>query len=139
VPRARAESAASNELPEQTIPGEGSSALGASTSAAHKRQFGPGAFAEVVIDDAQVFNEKLQEWEDYYNYHRPHGALGGQPPLRASKAKNTGPRVGGLCQLHGVGEGGLEPPASCSQSRCATNCATPRCRSTDATSGDVSP
>ena len=25
-----------------------------------------------------------------------------------------------------VGEGGLEPPASCSQSRCATNCATPR-------------
>ena len=29
-----------------------------------------------VIDDANVFSEKLQEWEDYYNYHRPHGALG---------------------------------------------------------------
>ena len=24
-----------------------------------------------------LFNEKLREWEDYYNYHRPHGALGG--------------------------------------------------------------
>jgi transposase InsO family protein len=31
----------------------------------------------VVIDDAKAFNDKLQEWEDYYNYHRPHGALGG--------------------------------------------------------------
>ena len=26
-----------------------------------------------VIDDANLFSEKLQEWEDYYNYHRPHG------------------------------------------------------------------
>jgi transposase InsO family protein len=31
----------------------------------------------VVIDDAKVFNDKLQKWEDYYNYHRPHGTLGG--------------------------------------------------------------
>jgi hypothetical protein len=23
----------------------------------------------VIINDAQVFNDKLQEWEDYYNYH----------------------------------------------------------------------
>jgi transposase len=35
----------------------------------------------VVIDDAQVFNDKLREWEDFYNYHRPHGGLGGQTPL----------------------------------------------------------
>ncbi len=37
----------------------------------------------VVIDDAKVFNDKLKEWEDYYNYynyHRPHGALDGQTP-----------------------------------------------------------
>ena len=27
-----------------------------------------------------LFNDKLREWEDYYNYHRPHGALGGQTP-----------------------------------------------------------
>jgi transposase InsO family protein len=34
----------------------------------------------VVIDDPKVFNDKLREWEDCYNYHRPHGALGGQTP-----------------------------------------------------------
>lgn len=34
----------------------------------------------IVIDDTGVFNDKLREWEDYYNYHRPHGALGGQTP-----------------------------------------------------------
>jgi uncharacterized protein (DUF433 family) len=25
-----------------------------------------------VIDDAKVFNERLAEWETYYNHHRPH-------------------------------------------------------------------
>ncbi len=25
----------------------------------------------VVIDDTNLFNTKLKEWEDYYNYHRP--------------------------------------------------------------------
>ena len=34
----------------------------------------------IVIDDAGVFDKKLQEWEDFYNYHRPHGSLGGQTP-----------------------------------------------------------
>jgi Integrase core domain len=34
----------------------------------------------VVIDDTSVFNDKLQEWEDFYNFNRPHGALGGQTP-----------------------------------------------------------
>jgi transposase InsO family protein len=32
----------------------------------------------VVIDDARVFNDKLREWEDFYNYHRPHGGLNGR-------------------------------------------------------------
>lgn len=40
-----------------------------------------------VIDDAQVFNNKLREWEDYYNYDRPHGALGGQTPYERLRAK----------------------------------------------------
>ena len=31
-----------------------------------------------ISDDIQLFNQKLREWEDYYNYHRPHGALDGQ-------------------------------------------------------------
>jgi transposase InsO family protein len=33
-----------------------------------------------ISDDNHLFNEKLREWEDYYNYHRPHGALDGQTP-----------------------------------------------------------
>ena len=46
----------------------------------------------VVIDDANVFNDKLQEWEDYYNYHRPHGGLGGQTPYeRLSQKTQTRP------------------------------------------------
>ncbi len=41
----------------------------------------------VLIDDAQVFNDKLREWEDYYNYHRPHGALAGQTPYERLRLK----------------------------------------------------
>ncbi|TMG11970.1 MAG: IS481 family transposase [Chloroflexi bacterium] len=33
-----------------------------------------------VIDDAKIFNIKLQEWEHFYNFERPHGALAGQTP-----------------------------------------------------------
>lgn len=33
-----------------------------------------------ITDDIHLFNQKLREWEDYYNYHRPHGALDGQTP-----------------------------------------------------------
>jgi transposase InsO family protein len=59
-----------------------------------------------VVDDAKVFNNKLQEWEDYYNYHRPHGGLGGQTPyerlrLKAStSAKPQAPGVTRQRQLH---------------------------------------
>ncbi|MFJ8795962.1 integrase core domain-containing protein [Streptomyces sp. NPDC102462] len=34
----------------------------------------------VIVDDAEVFNDKLREWKDYHNDHHPHGGLGGQPP-----------------------------------------------------------
>jgi transposase InsO family protein len=40
-----------------------------------------------VIDYAKVFNHKLQEWEDYYNYDRTHGGLGGQTPYERLKQK----------------------------------------------------
>lgn len=43
----------------------------------------------VVIDDAEVFNGKLQEWEDFYNFNRPHGGLGGQTPYERLKQKTT--------------------------------------------------
>jgi transposase InsO family protein len=40
-----------------------------------------------IADDIHLFNEKLREWEDYYNYHRPHGALEGQTPYERLMAK----------------------------------------------------
>jgi transposase InsO family protein len=40
-----------------------------------------------ITDDIHLFNQKLKEWEDYYNYHRPHGALSGQTPYERLLAK----------------------------------------------------
>ena len=40
-----------------------------------------------ITDDIHLFNDKLREWEDYYNYHRPHGALGGETPYERLVAK----------------------------------------------------
>lgn len=40
-----------------------------------------------VTDDIHLFNDKLREWEDYYNYHRPHGALDGQTPYERLLSK----------------------------------------------------
>src|SRR5580704_1407711 len=34
-----------------------------------------------ISDDIHLFNKKLREWENYYNHHRPHGALGGKTPF----------------------------------------------------------
>ena len=43
----------------------------------------------VLIDDAEVFNDKLREWEDFYNYHRPHGGLSGQTPYERLRQKTA--------------------------------------------------
>jgi transposase InsO family protein len=40
-----------------------------------------------VTDDIHLFNDKLREWENYYNYHRPHSALDGQTPFERLLAK----------------------------------------------------
>lgn len=45
----------------------------------------------VVIDESRSFDDKLREWEDYYNYHRPHGGLGGQTPYERLLQKTTKP------------------------------------------------
>jgi transposase InsO family protein len=44
-----------------------------------------------IIDDTRLFTDKLQEWEDYYNYHRPHGALNGQTPYERLRQKTQDP------------------------------------------------
>ena len=44
----------------------------------------------VLIDDTKVLNDKLQEWENFYNYHRLHG--GGQTPYERLK-QHTQARV----------------------------------------------
>jgi transposase InsO family protein len=45
----------------------------------------------VVIDDAGVFNERLREREDFYNFNRPHGGLGGQTPYERLRQKTGAP------------------------------------------------
>jgi transposase InsO family protein len=44
-----------------------------------------------VIDDARLFETRLQEWEDYDNYDRPHGALSGQTPYERLRQKAQHP------------------------------------------------
>ena len=67
----------------------------------------------VVIDDTELFNDKLQEWEHFYNFHRPHGSLGGQTPYerlrqrprrRRKPPSSVAQLAGGeqLGDLHGV-------------------------------------
>jgi transposase InsO family protein len=44
-----------------------------------------------VVGDVNLFNNKLQEWGDYYNYDRPHGALAGATPYERLKQKTQDP------------------------------------------------
>ncbi len=41
-----------------------------------------------IRENIILFNDKLREWEDYYNFHRPHGALDGQTPYERLLDKN---------------------------------------------------
>jgi transposase InsO family protein len=45
----------------------------------------------VVIDGTEQFNDRLQEWEDFYNYNRPHGGLGGQTLYERLRQKTKRP------------------------------------------------
>ena len=43
-----------------------------------------------MIDDTNQLNDRLREWENFYNYHHPHGGLNGRTTyeklLAATKA-----------------------------------------------------
>jgi hypothetical protein len=41
----------------------------------------------VVIDDTEVFNDKLREWENFYNYHGPTAASAARRPMRDSSSE----------------------------------------------------
>jgi transposase InsO family protein len=43
----------------------------------------------VVIDNTGLSNVRLKEWEDFYNFHRPHGSLGGQTPYERLREKTS--------------------------------------------------
>jgi transposase InsO family protein len=45
----------------------------------------------VVVDDTGLFKERLREWEDFYNFDRPHGGLGGQTPYEKLRLKTGTP------------------------------------------------
>jgi hypothetical protein len=55
-----------------------------------------------ISDDIHLFNQKLREWEDYYNYHRPHGALEGQTPFERLIEKTRADVSQGYETLHPV-------------------------------------
>lgn len=41
----------------------------------------------VFVDDTNLFNEKVREWENFYNYSRPHAGLNGQTPYERFREK----------------------------------------------------
>jgi transposase InsO family protein len=46
-----------------------------------------GLLEGVAVDDARILGDKLQGWEDYYKYDRPHGGLGGETPYERLRHK----------------------------------------------------
>lgn len=52
----------------------------------------------VVVDDTALFTAKLQEWEHFYNFERPHAA-----------SENRNPTVSGHCQLNSAEREGFGP------------------------------
>jgi transposase InsO family protein len=59
-----------------------------------------------ITDDIHLFNEKLREWEDYYNYHRPTGHSVGKPRTNGSW-QDESPSVTSVMRRY---NSGLEAP-----------------------------
>jgi transposase InsO family protein len=81
-----------------------------------------------ITDDIHLFNEKLRQWEDYYNYHRPHGGARRPDPLRTARGgKRELECQRSLRTLQGLGGGPeqrqLEPDFRMAQT---AGCGSPR-------------
>ena len=74
----------------------------------------------VVLDESGLFKTKLQEWEDFYNFDRPHGALGGQTPYERLREKTKTSDVSGQRQSHTVSQEGFEPTTKGLRVPCST-------------------
>ena len=42
-----------------------------------------------MIDATELFNDRLQEWETFHDFNRPHGGLGGQTPYDRLREKTS--------------------------------------------------
>ncbi|MFI5283257.1 MAG: hypothetical protein ACHQ0J_09035, partial [Candidatus Dormibacterales bacterium] len=65
----------------------------------------------IVVDNTELFNQRLQEWEHFYNFDRPHGGLGGQTPYERLRERTNASSVPDLRQMNMVGGPGFEPGA----------------------------
>ena len=64
----------------------------------------------VVVDNTQLFNVRLQEWEHFYNFERPHGGLGGQTPYERLRERTQAPAVSGQRQSNIGAPRGIRTP-----------------------------
>jgi transposase InsO family protein len=62
----------------------------------------------VVIDGVNIFSARLKDWQDYYNYHRPHSGFDDQTIYEGLRQKT---------QTRGSGVGDQRQPHSCYNSR----------------------
>jgi hypothetical protein len=62
----------------------------------------------VVIDDSGLFAERLREWENFYNFDRPHGGLGGQTPYERLRQKTQSPVCDRPSSVAQLGEGRVQ-------------------------------
>lgn len=44
-----------------------------------------------MIDDTGLFKDRLREWENFCNFDRPYGGLGGQTPYERLRQKTGAP------------------------------------------------
>ena len=75
-----------------------------------------------VRESIHLFNQKLREWEDYYNFDRPHGALDGQTPYERLPQKNESRGVPALLRHYSHFASKITYPLGRPRDRCSYLC-----------------